>query len=805
LDVHRAARTCSAGWGGQILLSQTTCDLLGQDLPGGAELGDLGEHRLKDLLRPEHLFQVRHPDLPADFPPLRSLSPLLTNLPIQLTSFVGREREMAEVKRLLATSRLLTLTGAGGSGKTRLALQAAAEVLDDYAHGVWVVELAALSNPALVPQAVASPFGVREQPGRPLAATLADYLQPRTVLLVLDNCEHVVAACAQLAEALLRSCANLRILATSREALNIPGESAWRVPSLSLPEPGRLPPVESLVQYEAVRLFVERTLAALPGFTVTDRNAPAVVQVCHQLDGIPLAIELAAGQAKVLSVEQIATRLDDRFRLLVRGSRTALPRHQTLRAAMDWSYDLLSEREQALLRRLSVFAGGFTLEAAEVICADDSFEQADVLDLLANLVDKSLVLMEEYGDGIRYRLLETVRQYTRDKLQESGEAPGVRARHRDWYLGLVERAERQLLGPDQGKWLKQLETEHDNLRAAQAWSMEHSPEAAMRLAMALGHFWEVRGYLSEGRERLAAALSRAEAGRTLMRAKALNAAGRLALHQGDYAAAGLLNEESLAIFRELGEKPGIATVLNNLGLVAFRQGNYASAHSRYEESLAMNRELLDDRGVAIALNNLGNLAHAQGDWGAARACYEEGLAIRRELGDRRGIANSLNSLGIAALSQGDYAAARAFWDESLVIFRELGDRRGTAIAQHNLGALAHREGDYPTARTLFEESLTIYRELGDKTHIAESFEGLAGVACAQGQQERAARLFGAVEVLREALHAPLPPAARPDYEGQVAAVRAALGESAFAAARAKGRAMPLEQAISEAFDAPAQA
>jgi len=408
LDVHRAARIGTAGHGGQILLSDVVSGLAARDLPPGVSLRDLGTHRLKDLREPEHLFQVVHPDLPTDFPPLKALDAWPNNLPIQLTSFIGRERETAEIKRLSATTRLLTLTGAGGSGKTRLALHVATDLLEHYPDGAWLAELAALSDPTLVPNAVASGLNVPEQRGHPFTETLIDFIHSKSLLLVLDNCEHLLPACAALADRLLRSCPTLRMLATSREPLGIPGEVIWRVPSLSFPDPRRLPSLEHLNQYEAVRLFVERARSNAPGFAVTSANAAAVVQICQRLDGIPLAIEMAAARVKVLTVEQIATRLDDRFRLLSSGPRTALPRHQTLRAAMDWSYDLLPERERGVLRRVSVFAGGWTLEAAEAICARDDVEASDVLDLLAHLVDRSLVIAEPHGGAVRYRLLETV-------------------------------------------------------------------------------------------------------------------------------------------------------------------------------------------------------------------------------------------------------------------------------------------------------------------------------------------------------------------------------------------------------------
>lgn len=761
VDVHRTARICAIGHGGQVLLSETTRVLVEDDLPPGTTLRDLGAHRLKDLAHPQRLFQVIVTDLAADFPPLKSLGSLPNNLPIQLTSFIGREMEIAEVKGLLSRARLLTLTGTGGSGKTRLALQVAAEVLEQYSDGVWWVELAALSDPALVPQTVASVLGVPEQPSRPVRETLVGYLRPKSLLLILDNCEHLLDPCARLGETLLRLCPSLTILATSREALAVSGEIIWPVPSLSLPDPQRLPPPDHLPQYEAVRLFIERAVSSQPRFTVTGNNAPAVAQVCHRLDGVPLAIELAAARVRVLAVEQIAARLDDRFRLLTGGSRTVLPRHQTLEAAMDWSYDLLSEQECSLFNRLSVFAGGWTLEAAEVVCSGDGVDTADVLDLLTQLVGKSLVVMETQGGEAWFRLLETVRQYARDRLRKAGEAANVRVRHRDWYLGLAERVEPELQGPRQTVWLERLEREHDNLRAALDWSKAAADgaEAGLRLAGALYWFWWMHGHWSEGRGWLEGALTRSEDVPISALPKALQGAANFAWRQGDYGRATVLSEKGLAICRELGDREHSAWLLMNLGIVALHQG----------------------------------------DFGRATALFEESLVLGRELGYKGLISQALAQLGHVARIQYDYTQAAAFFQESLALSREVGNTRLIAYCLRSLGTLALRQKDYERAAVLYKEGLTLCREVRDRWVIEECLEGLAGVACAQENYKQAARLFGSAEALREILGLRRLSADITAHDQLVSATRAGLGDAAFPAAWAEGRAMALERAIEYAL------
>lgn len=840
LGVHRVARICAAGHGSQILLSQTTAALVKDDLPAAVTLRDLGEHRLKDLQSPERVYQLLHPELPAAFPPLKSLEVLPNNLPVQLTSFIGREREMVEVKRLLDATHLLTLTGMGGSGKTRLALQLAADLLEGFADGVWLVELAALSDPTLVPQTAAAALGVREEPGRAPLVTMLDFLRPKEMLLILDNCEHLTAACAELVTALLRAGPRLKVLATSRERLGITGEASYTVPPLAVPDIRRAASAEKAIRFEAVRLFVERAALSQPGFSLTDENAPAVTQICRALDGIPLAIELAAARVNVLSVAQIAQRLDDRFQLLRGGSRTALPRQQTLQATMDWSYDLLPPKERVLFQRLSVFAGGFALEAAEAICTGEDVDSGEALDLLTHLIDKSLVVVDQQGKAVRYRLLDTVKAYAHARLMESGEERGLQSRFRQWYLHLAERVEPMLSGSDE-RWLDRLEAEHDNLRVALEGFLKNGEgEAALRLSAALFRFWHVRGYWTEGRRWLETALADSPGAPVGLRAKALSRAGSLAQSQGDYGRAHTLSEQSLAIQRELGDKHGILVSLNTLGNIAYHQGDYAAAREIHEESLAYGRDVGDKVGVATSLLNLAVVADHQGAYREAASLCSESLSIFRELGDKRGAAAALNLLGIIASDQGDYATAHQYYEESVVLHRELGDKRGIAASLSNLGLLARVQSDYATAYALYEESLAIRRELqhrpgiaaslsslgfvawhqgspdrashffreslvmrrrlGDKAGIAECLEGLARVV---RDSDRAAQLFGAAEALREAVGVLLPPSDRADYDHQVSKVRSALGEAAFAGAWEKGRRLTLDEAIGSALNAAA--
>ncbi len=732
--VNRAARIMSAAHGGQVLLSQAVVDCVHGNLPGAVSLRDLGKVRLKDLSTPERVYQVVHPQLRKDFPALRSLEATPNNLPQQATSFIGREEEFADLTRLLAKTRLLTLTGSGGCGKTRLSLQLAADALEQFPDGAWLVELAPLADPGLVPQTAATMLGLTEEPGKPIGQTLTDYLKDKRLLLLLDNCEHLLDGCAKVADGILRQCPGVQILASSREALGIRGEQAYRVPSLSLPDPKQAYAPEAVAQFEAVQLFTDRALLARADFAVTDHNASTLASICFRLDGIPLAIELAAARVRSLSVEEINRKLDERFRLLTGGSRTALPRQQTLRSLIDWSYDLLNDSEKRLLQRLTVFASGWTLDAAEEVCAGDPVEEGGVLDLLTSLVDKSLVLAEQNVGSYRYRLLETVRQYARDRLLEHADGGRWRDRHLTHFLQLTERAELHLTDMEQQTWFDRLETEHENLRAALTWSSAEGGDNAsgLRLAGALWRFWSVRGYPGEGRSWLSGLLATAREATPASRAKALGAAGVLAHEQGDNVTARALHAESLEIRRVLGDRQGIASSLSNLGSVAHELGDYQGARALQEESLAMRREAGDRQGIATSLNNLGLLARELGDYPSARRLYEESLAIDRELGDRRSIAVSLNNLGGIACDQCDYAAAQALHEESLAIRRDLGNRRGIASSLTNLGDVAREQGDYAAAKALLEEGLAIRRELGDRRGIAISLCALGSVAQDQG-------------------------------------------------------------------------
>ena len=693
------------------------------------------------------------------------------NLPLALSSFIGRGKELAEVKELLAGHRLLTLTGPGGCGKTRLALEMASDSVEHFEDGARWVGLAPLSGRDLVPRAVASALDVREVPGRALTEVLVEYLRPRKMLLVLDNCEHLIEACAVLAGTLLPSCPDLHVLATSREALGIAGERVWLVPSLSLPEPDPLPPVEELRRYEAVRLFVERAEATSAGFALTDQNASDVARACRRLDGIPLAIELAAVRVKVLSVGQIVGRLDDRFRLLTGGSRTALPRQRTLRATIDWSHDLLDEDERTLFRRLSVFAGGFTLAAAEEVCADKILEGGEVLDLLSLLVDKSLVVTRERDGEARYRLLETIRQYGEEKLNESAEEAAVIKRsHAGYFLELAEEAEPAMLIPGQEAWMGRLELEHDNLRAALGWlRQEGMVEQGLRLAGALRRFWWSLAYYAEGRAWLEEFLELARATeRTAARAKALHALGVLIHRNADYSA-----------------------------------GDHVQARSRLVESVGIYRELGDEERTAAVLWDLGRLSNESGDLDTARSSLEESIELERRAGNERGAALARSSLGFTFLLRGEHGPARAHVEESLRVLRRLSSTDEAKRCLLFLGHLACDQGDYGAARARFAEMMedaVLERNPWTAPFLLMAY---AHLAAGEGQATRALRLAGAAEALQQTVGTSMGPAYQAYLRRDLDRARRSLIEEEGAAAWEAGRAMTLEEAIAHALEEPA--
>jgi predicted ATPase/class 3 adenylate cyclase len=841
MDVHRAARICSAGHGGQILVSQTTKNAVANRLPAQATLRLLGRYRLKDLQEPEALYQLLHPDLPVAFPPPRSLDAIPNNLPVQLTSFIGRVREIADVRRLFSTTRLLTLTGPGGCGKTRLALQAAAELVDEFADGVWLVELGALTDPGLVTQAVASVLGIREESGRPLAASLVDAIRSRRLMLILDNCEHLVDASARLAESLLLASPGLKVLATSREPLGIAGEMIYRVPSLTVPEVSQQLTSPDLNRTEATRLFVERAAFARPDLRLTDLDAPAVARVCVALDGIPLAIEMAAARLRTLSVGQIAQRISDRFGLLTGGSRTALPRQQTLQAMLDWSYELLTGAERAALRALSVFPAGFTLEAAEDVGAGPQTRRGHVLHLVGQLVDKSMLIADTHTDDVRYRMLQIVRQYGLERLVQAGEAGEVRARQLAWCLRLVSSLD--VTARPEHEWVPRLDIEHDNLRAGLAWGIEAGNVlSVLRLASSLAPFWLVRGYWSEGRRWLEAALTAGISVDPDVQARGLLGLARIVEYQGDYGEAKTFSEAGLALQQHLGDSREVAGALRTLGNIAYARSDYRAARNLYEESLvygratgdprfiaaslinlaivadhqadyaraaALARECLDlfrsvddRRGTAFALHILGLVAIDQGDHDGAAPLFEESLQLRRDLGDRRGISGSLHSLGVIAHAHGDLARAQALYEESLQLRRTLGDKQGVGASLSSLAAVARDRTDLDAARALWQESLTLRQSIEDQAGIAECLEHLAAIA---PDPTDAIRLFGAAAALREQIVAPGSPRDRESTRREIERLRPRLTAAVFEAAWQEGRRMPQGHVISLALTSPSDA
>ena len=808
MDVHRAARIAHVGHGGQVLLSETTTALVRDELPFGIRLRNLGNHQLKDLLRPERIHQLNIPDLPSEFPPLRSLDAYPNNLPPQLTSFVGREQEIEQIKDLLTHTRLLTLTGAGGSGKTRLALQVAAMILEWYPQGVWLVDLAPLSEAALVIQTIAVVLCIHEQAGGSALAAVTDFVCDKCMLLLLDNCEHLIGACAEASDTLLHACPNLNILATSREALGIQGEHIFFVPTLALPSLDPLPPIDQITQTESVRLLLDRAIAIQPSFELNEKNIAAVAQICHRLDGIPLAIELGAARLKLLSPEQIATRLDDRFKLLTGGSRTALPHHQTLEALIDWSHDLLSEEERVLFHRLSVFSGGWTLEAAEVVCAavqevQPVIKPDEILDLLAGLVNKSLVVVEEKGEETRFRLLRTIRAYSLTRLRQTEEEDPIQRKHLIYYLRMAEAAEREFMGENHALWERRLTAEQDNLRGALSWALQKTATtmdvaAGALMTGTLSMYWYLHAHLNEGRRWLTLARDLYPE-RSKVRAKVLTGSGILAWQQADYQEARGYFEESLPIWRELKERDGLAETLHFSGHLAFDQRDYDTARTLFVESLEYYQEVGDTQRTLTLTSDMGLVDYHLGDYVVARARFEETLRHWREIGNQEAEADVLNRLGDLVRVEGDLDLAQTLYEESLGLFRTMNVKLGIASGLHKLGIVARHKGDIKRASKLLVKSLMLQQEAGNKQGIVECLAGLAGVALAEEDHRRAAVLFGAAEALLKAIGAPLAPADRFDRDQDIESLHGKIHSDVLSGAWQEGCDMPQSQAIAYAL------
>jgi predicted ATPase/class 3 adenylate cyclase len=832
-------RIMSVGHGGQVLLSGATRELVRDMLTSEAELLDLGEKRLKDLLRPVHLYQLNIAGLPTSFPPLKTLDSLPNNLPTQLTTFIGRENEIAELKLELETYRLVTLTGSGGTGKTRLSLQVAAELLDQFDHGVWFIELAPLADPDLIPQTMLSALGLVEQQGKTPLELLKEYLHEKEALIVLDNCEHLVSASAQVVNALLNAAPKVKILASSREALGVRGEASYPVPSLSLPDLKHLPTVEGLSQYEAVRLFIDRVLLVAPHFVVDRDNAPFIAQICYRLDGIPLAIELAAARVKVLSVDQISKRLDDRFRLLTGGARTALPRQQTLRALIDWSYDLLPEKERLILHRLSVFMGGWTLEAAEEICACDSIDSYDVLDLLTQLVNRSLVIVVAEGSQsgeTRYRMLETIRQYAREKLLEVGDSGTIRDRHLAYFVKLVEQAEPELHRSNQLFWLNKLEDEIDNFRMAMEWALATDLESGLRIAVTPWRFWPGRGYLQEVGDWLNQLLEQYKMFDAL-RARALAIHSLYKLRQNDFsetirfakqsleiaraasdqqtealslAALGVsmatqgnigegtpLMEQALAIYRSLGDKIGQAGTTEWLSV---NNSDLERALAYAKESLTLAREMGDLSGLVPRLCMLSRLTYWTGDLTSPSAWLEEARSISRQLNDQMGEAYAISTYGNLAYWQGNYPEAIAYYEEAIQLNEKIGDHYQNLWANVNMAYPVFRQGDVQKARALFAANIQSTQKANLTIALVYTIEGVASLHVNQNQPERAARLFAWTDAMRQRIGDHRPPMEQASVERDLAVIHSKLTDSDFANLSTEGKAMTIDEAIALALE-----
>ncbi len=812
--LNRVARLLAIGHGGQVLVSSAGAAVVADDLPPGSELQDRGDHHLRDLSRPEHVFQLVAPGLPSEFPPLRSGAPP-TNLPVELTSFIGREREIEGILGLLAGHRLVTLVGAGGTGKTRLMLKVASE-LAGHADGVWLVELAPLTDPDLVLPEAARALGVPDQPGKPLLAVVTDFLRDKDLLLLVDNCEHLIGAAAELAERLLGACRSFRIMATSREALGVAGEAIFQVPSLGLPEALEHPDPAVAAASEAVRLFVDRATATMPSFQLDETTIGPVIEICRRLDGIPLALELAAARINVLSAVEIAQGLGDRFRLLTGGRRTSVPRQQTLQAMIDWSWDLLDEADQRLLRRLSVFAGGWTLEAATEVTGDrppgdasGGAARLDTLDGLSRLVDRSLVVAEREG-GRRFRMLETIRQYARDRLVASGEAPELRNRHLARFRRLAEDAGAALEGPAMVEWLERLDTEIDNLRSAFDWAFEVDPEAGIVMAASLSHYWRARSMGTEGLDRLAEAIEaldhlpdpapEARNARIALSTSVLATGAREgAMTNRRVGDARTWGDEAARLAADNGDRRILTTGLAGQLFVAMFVGRATDdVPGLAAELAAVAEEVGDWMNLTFATTSL-----AEALMGSDPAAAETWVVRGTEAATRSG---NPFALGLSALARGRYLGycgsiddARPWFAEADVRFQQLSDRRMMLVARSELAHALRRAEDLDGAEAAYRQVLPMWHQLGNRGAVANLLETFAFLAIERGDPHLAAVLLGAAERLRLAAGATMLAHEHLEYAAEVGRVRAGLDAATLEQAWAEGAAMSQEDAVSLAL------
>ncbi|HXH61982.1 MAG TPA: tetratricopeptide repeat protein, partial [Fimbriimonadaceae bacterium] len=795
VELSRVGRLLSAGHGGQTLVSKSTKELAQDALPKDSAFREMGTHRLKDLSRLEEVFQLDHPGLESEFPALKTLDNRPNNLPRQRTSFIGREKEMDDLEALFAKTALLTLTGVGGTGKTRLATQFAADQLDSFKDGVWFVDLAPVSDPDFVPGALAEAIGYRQDQGKTMAETLIDRLREKKALVVLDNCEHLLDACTAFAETLIHNCRGLKIIATSRESLGVAGELIFHVQSLSVPDPKKT--AGDIGQYESVRLFAERAQFAKPGFEIGEGNAVAVASVCARLEGIPLAIELAAARVRSMTPQDVNERLDHRFRLLTSGAKTALKRQQTLQGLIDWSYDLLDEKEKAVLQRLSVFRGGWYADSAEKVCSDELVDESDVLDVLSSLVSKSLVVSEESSGRARYRMLETVREYAAEKLERESDLELWRRRHARYFADLADEAESHFMGGDrQQEFLDRFDTDLENVRTALDWALVDglSREDGVRTVGALLLYWDVRALFAEARNRALDLIGESpEATKAVSRAT--YAAGWASYRMTDYEGAVMLYERSRALSESIGDDGGQVRAFNGLASTAWSQGDLDRAASCFESSLVLARKRGDEKAVRIVIANLAATEITRGNFGKAAEMLREVLEQFRRQSDANGEARVLSNLGEALFGHGDLEGAREAYSRAIDLSQTTGNTLVVAVSGTGLGNVLCELGEYEKARDRLSSSLAVCMETGEAESATFALESFVEVLAHEGRPRDGAKIAGASTASRERAGSVREVLGARLFAKHVAFVRNTIGNSDFDSLFDEGRKLSLEDAV----------